>query len=308
MKYKDWLNDWLTHYVKTSSKQRTYERYCQTVSVHILPNLGEYELADLQLIVLQRFITDLLTNGNKRTGKGLSPNFVKSVISVVQNSLKTAHILGLLSEYMADRIKRPKIIEKQVECFSLSEQKKIEQYVLGSKKSKLKGIVLCLYTGLRIGELLALTWDDINFMTSTLSVNKTSHDGNVNGKHCLITDTPKTENSRRDIPLSKPLIVLLRDMKKEGKSDYVIEDKESAVFVRSYQRTFELLLKRLNIPHKGFHALRHTFATRALECGMDVKTLSEILGHKNATITLNRYAHSLWEHKSEMMNKLGKLL
>lgn len=308
MKYKDWLGEWLTHYVKTSSKQRTYERYSQTVSVHIIPNLGEYELTDLQPIVLQRFITDLLTNGNKRTGKGLSPNFVKSVISVVQNSLKTAHILGLISEYTADRIKRPKIVEKQVECFSFAEQKKIEQYVLGSKKPKLKGIVLCLYTGLRIGELLALTWNDIDFNKSTLSVTKTCHDGNVNGKHCLICDTPKTENSRRDIPLSKPILFLLRDMKRHSKSVYVIEDKNNAVFVRSYQRSFELLLKRLDIPHKGFHALRHTFATRALECGMDVKTLSEILGHKNATITLNRYAHSLWEHKSEMMNKLGKLL
>lgn len=308
MKYKDWLGEWLTHYVKTSSKQRTYERYSQTVSVHIIPNLGEYELAELQPIVLQRFITDLLTSGNKRTGKGLSPNFVKSVISVVQNSLKTAHILGLIPQYTADRIKRPKIVEKQVECFSVAEQKKIEQYVLESKKPKLKGIVLCLYTGLRIGELLALTWSDIDFNKSTLSVAKTCHDGNANGKHCVICDTPKTENSRRDIPLSKPILSLLRDMKRHSKSVYVIEDKNNAVFVRSYQRTFELLLKRLDIPHKGFHALRHTFATRALECGMDVKTLSEILGHKNATITLNRYAHSLWEHKSEMMNKLGKLL
>lgn len=207
MKYKDWLGEWLNTYVKTSSKQRTYERYCQTVSVHILPHLGEYELTDLQPIELQHFIMDLLTNGNKRTGKGLSPNFVKSVISVVQNSLKTAHILGLIPEYTADRIKRPKIVEKQVECFSLTEQKKIEQYVLESKKSKLKGIVLCLYTGLRIGELLALTWNDIDFNKSTLSVTKTCHDGNVNGKHCLIADTPKTDNSRRDIPLSKPLSV-----------------------------------------------------------------------------------------------------
>lgn len=308
MKYKEWLDEWLTHYVKTSSKQRTYERYSQTVSVHIIPHLGEYELSELQPLVLQKFITELLTNGNKRTGKGLSPNFVKSVISVVQNSLKTAHILGLIPEYTADRIKRPKIVEKQVECFSVAEQKKIEQFVLKSKKPKLKGIILCLYTGLRIGELLALTWDDIDFNKSTLSVTKTCHDGNVNGKHCLISDTPKTENSRRDIPLSKPVLALLREVKKNSVSDYVIADKESSVFVRSFQRTFELLLQRLDIPHKGFHALRHTFATRALECGMDVKTLSEILGHKNATITLNRYAHSLWEHKSEMMNKLGKLL
>lgn len=264
-----------------------------------MPNLGEDELVDLQPIVLQRFITDLLTNGNKRTGKGLSPNFVRSVISVVQNSLKTAHILGLIPEYTADRIKRPKIVEKQVECFSVDEQKKIEQYVLGSKKPKLKGIVLCLYTGLRIGELLALTWNDIDFSKPALSVTKTCRDGNVNGKHCLISDTPKTENSRQNIPLSKPILSLLRELKKDSRSDYVIADNDDCVFVRSYQRTIELLLKRLNIPHKGFHALRHTFATRALECG---------LGHKNATITLNRYAHSLWEHKTEMMNKLGKLL
>lgn len=308
MKYKDWLNEWLNHYVKTSNKQRTYERYCQTANVHIIPSLGEYELTELHPIVLQRFVSDLLVNGNKRTGKGLSPNFVKSVISVLQNSLKTAHILGLTSEYTADKIKRPKIVEKQVECFSVAEQKKIEQYVLGSMKPKLKGIILCLYTGLRIGELLALTWDDIDFQKGRLAVTKTCYDGNINGKHCIIVDTPKTETSRRYIPLSKPLLAILKDLKKESKSDYVVSDKGDPVFVRSYQRTFELLLIRLAIPHKGFHALRHTFATRALECGMDVKTLSEILGHKNATITLNRYAHSLWEHKSEMMNKLGKLL
>ena len=199
MKYKDWLNEWLNHYVKTSNKQRTFERYCQTANVHIIPILGDYELTDLHPIVLQRFVSDLLVNGNKRTGKGLSPNFVKSVISVLQNSLKTAHILGLTSEYTADKIKRPKIVEKQVECFSVAEQKKIEQYVLGSKKPKLKGTILCLYTGLRIGELLALTWDDIDFQKGQLAVTKTCHDGNVNGKHCIIVDTPKTETSYRYI-------------------------------------------------------------------------------------------------------------
>lgn len=120
MKYKDWLDEWLNHYVKTSNKQRTYERYCRTAKVHIIPHLGEYELDELQPIILQRFISELLTIGNKRTGKGLSPNFVKSVISVLQNSLKTAHTLGLISEYTADKINRPKIVEKQVECFSVT--------------------------------------------------------------------------------------------------------------------------------------------------------------------------------------------
>lgn len=306
--YKNWLNEWLTHYIKPSSKQRTFEQYSKVAQIHILPYLGDIELTDLTPFVLQKFITDLMTNGNKRTGKGLSPNFVKTILSVIQNSLKTAHLVGYLPEYSANKIKRPKIVEKQVECFSIQEQKKIEEAALSVKKDKYRGIILCLYTGLRIGELLALTWNDVDFEKSILSVTKTCHDGNENGEHIRIIDTPKTENSRRQIPLSKTLVKMLKDMKRKSKCEFVIADGEKPVFIRSYQRTFELLLKKLKLPHKGFHSLRHTFATRALECGMDVKSLSEILGHKNATITLNRYAHSLWEHKAEMMNKLSKML
>lgn len=308
MKYTEWFNIWLENYIKPSSKQHTYEQYCKIAKIHILPWLGEYELEELTPFVLQKFVTDLTVNGNKRTEKGLSPNFVKTIISVVQNSLKTAHLVGYLPEYSANKIKRPKPKEKQVECFSAWEQKKIEEAALSTRKDKYRGIILCLYTGLRIGELLALTWNDIDFEKSILSVTKTCHDGNENDKHVRIIDTPKTENSRRQIPLSKTILKMLKEIKKKSKCEFVIADGEKPVFIRSYQRTFELFLKKLKLPHKGFHSLRHTFATRALECGMDVKSLSEILGHKNAMITLNRYAHSLWEHKAEMMNKLSKML
>ena len=308
MKYKIWFEEWLTHYIKPSSKQRTFEQYSRAAQIHILPYLGDIELTDLTPFVLQKFITGLTENGNKRTGKGLSPNFVKTILSIVQNSLKTAHLVGYLPEYSANKIKRPKPKEKQVECFSAWEQKKIEETALSAKKDKYRGIILCLYTGLRIGELLALTWNDINFEKNILSVTKTCHDGNENGKHIRIIDTPKTENSRRQIPLSKTPVKMLKEIKKKSKCEFVIADGEKPVFIRSYQRMFELFLKKLKLPHKGFHSLRHTFATRALECGMDVKSLSEILGHKNAMITLNRYAHSLWEHKAEMMNKLSKML
>ena len=308
MKYKIWFEEWLTHYIRPSSKQRTFEQYSRAAQIHILPYLGDVELTDLSPFVLQKFITGLTENGNKRTGKGLSPNFVKTILSIVQNSLKTAHLVGYLPEYSANKIKRPKPKEKQVECFSAWEQKKIEEAALSAKKDKYRGIILCLYTGLRIGELLALTWNDIDFEKSILSVTKTCHDGNENGKHIRIIDTPKTENSRRQIPLSKTLVKMLKDIKKKSKCEFVIADGEKPVFIRSYQRMFELFLKKLGLQHKGFHSLRHTFATRALECGMDVKSLSEILGHKNAMITLNRYAHSLWEHKAEMMNKLSKML
>lgn len=308
MKYKTWLLDWLENYIKPSAKMRTYERYYQICALHIIPSLGEYHLAEMSVIDLQKFITALLTNGNHKTGKGLSANFVNTVISVLQNSLKTAHLVGLTPEYIASKIKRPKMVEKQVDCFTVSEQKKIEQYILHSSKDKLFGVVLCLYTGLRIGELLALTWKDIDFGKGLLFVSKTCHDSSDGYNHIRIIDSPKTIHSRRMIPVPKQILSLLKNLKKLSNCEYIIADGDKPVFVRSYQRTFELLLKKLGIAHKGFHSLRHTFATRAIECGMDVKTLSELLGHKNATVTLNRYAHSLLEHKTDMMNRLGKLL
>ena len=304
MKYIDWLNQWLENYIRPSVKVRTYERYKLIIEQHLSDKIGCMELNDLSPLILQRLITSLLQNGNNKTGKGLSANSVNAVISVIQSSLKTAHLLGLTREYTADKLKRPKLKEKPVECFTLAEQKQIEQAILNGKKDKLYGIILCLYSGLRIGELIALQWDDIDLTKGILTISKSCHDG----KDGLIIDEPKTATSRRIIPLPKQLLPILRSVKKRSDSSSVVSANGKPVFVRSYQRSFELLLKRLKIPHKGFHSLRHTFATRALECGMDVKTLSEILGHKNPTVTLNRYAHSLMEHKTDMMNKLGKLL
>ncbi len=304
MKYAEWLDIWLENYIKPSVKVRTYERYALIIDKHISTDVGKCEISELSALVLQNYITKLLESGNCKTGNGLSANSVNAIISVLQSSLQTAHLIGVANEYTANKIKRPKLIERPVECFSLKEQKQIEQAVLNSKKDKLFGILLCLYSGLRIGELIALQWSDIDFAKGTLTVSKSCHDG----KNGLIIDEPKTATSRRTIPLPKQLMPLVKMLKKRSDSDFVVSSHGKPVSVRSYQRSFELLLKKLDIPHRGFHSLRHTFATRAIECGMDVKTLSEILGHKNPTVTLNRYAHSLMEHKQDMMNRLGKLL
>lgn len=307
MKYNEWLKQWLDHYIKPTLKERTYTRYYEIVNQHLNLHLGNYELENLTPMVIQKFVTKLLISGNLKTGKGLSPNSVNCIITVIQTSLKMAYQIGLVSDYIADKIKRPKIIEKQVLCFSFHEQKLIEEAIANDKRNRMIGILLCLYLGLRIGEVLALEWSDVDFEKSEVFINKTCYDGKDKmGNFCRITCTPKTESSCRVIPLPKQLIPYLQKVK--NKSNYVVNNGNKTISVRSYQKTFASLLNRLNIPHKGFHALRHTFATRAIECGVDVKTLSEILGHKSPTITLNRCVHSLMEHKKEMMNRVGKLL
>jgi integrase len=109
--------------------------------------------------------------------------------------------------------------------------------------------------------------------------------------------------------LPKGILNILRELKRGAKSKIVVTNSSGMpIENRAYQRSFELILKKLKLPHRGYHSLRHTFATRAIECGVDVKTLSELLGHKNAAVTLNRYTHSLMEHKRQMMNKVGRCL
>ena len=123
MKYIEWLNVWLENYVKPSVKVRTYERYALILEKHIAKDIGEHEINALSALILQNYITQLLQNGNCKTGKGLSANSVNSVISLIQSSLKTANMLGITEKYTADKIKRPKLTEKPVECFSMQEQK-----------------------------------------------------------------------------------------------------------------------------------------------------------------------------------------
>lgn len=309
MKYENWLDEWFNNYVQPSSKAKTCERYYEIIEKHLKVRFSGYELDELTPTILQKYVTELIQHGNLKTHKGLSPNTVNGIITVVQTSLKIAYVLGYVKEYTADKIKRPKVIEKKIECFSFAEQKKMEKYIMNNLSSKLLGVILCLYTGLRIGELLSLEWSDIDFTRAELIVSKACHDGkNKDGVYCRITDTPKTQSSIRTIPFPEQLIPLLQEQKKKSCSRYIISNGKKNISVRSYQRTFFLLQSHLKIPQKGFHSLRHTFATRAIECGMDIKTLSEILGHKSATITLNRYVHSLMEHKKKMMNKLGELL
>lgn len=300
MKYKEWLNQWL-YLIKPKIKQCTYERYASIVRVQIEPELGDYELDELSMRHIQTFIAEL--------SERYSPGTINCVVSVVRRSIILAEDLEVRQTRLKSRGNFRLRSKRDIQCLSVENQRRLERYVNRAESPKLFGITLCLYTGLRVGELMALKWSDIDFKHDTLMVNSTCRDIYGEQGYQKILDTPKTFTSKRRIPLPKKLMYELRQLHRESKSEYVISGKDGKMISkRSYQNTFSVVLKKLGLPHMGIHSLRHTFATRALECGMDVKTLSEILGHKSATITLNCYAHSLPEHKRAMMNKVGKML
>ena len=301
MKYKNWLNEWLM-LMKPQVKERTLKGYEIAVKIHITNDLGEFELNKLSGKVLKDYALKLCESK-------LAPNTIKRILLVIKQSLQKAVEHKKVKMQNSNALIIPKIVEKPVECLSLLEQKKIESYIFTQNKPKLYGVLITLYTGLRIGELLALTWQDIDFNKCKMTISKSCYDSWQNGKYKKKIDTPKTTNSIRVIPLPKNLLAILKNLKKQSTCPYVVSSKtDEGMQLRSYQRMFNNLLKTLKIEHKGFHSLRHTFATRSIECGIDIKTVSELLGHKDPIITLRRYTHSQFEHKVLMMNKLGNLL
>lgn len=300
MKYGLWIDQWL-YYLNPMIKSSTRKQYKQYSERLVKPELGIYDLEELTSTLLQSFVT--------RMTERYSPATVKVIVSILKRSLGYAEEMGVTDKILSEKIKYKCKLKQTIKCLTPKQQKKLESYVYGVKTPKLYGFIICLYTGIRVGELLALTWSDIDFKTGTMYIRKTCHDGYEGCGYTKIIDTPKTASSKREIPLSKYLISILKEQKRQSKSEYVITGADGKIISkRSYQNTFGIVLKRLNIPHMGMHALRHTFATRALECGMDVKTLAEILGHNNAAMTLNVYAHSLPEHKRNMMNRVSKSL
>ena len=184
----------------------------------------------------------------------------------------------------------------------------IRKYAINSNISEL-GILLCLYTGMRIGEICALKWSDIDLNTQLISVNKTlyriKNPAGNNPKTIIIIDAPKSRNSIRKIPIPPFMITRLSDMKNNCFADsYFLTCSNNHTEPRAYRERYKNFLKSVDVPYRNFHVLRHTFATECIRCGIDVKTVSELLGHSSVKITLDRYVHPSIEDKCRQLQKL----
>ena len=283
------LSEWLKIWLKSQCalKPTTRQIYKSHIDNYINPNLGKIPLKKLSGDILQGFINSL----------NLSASTVKNIFSILKSALSSAEDNGLIVNIW-DKVKVPKKEKSIVQVLTVSEQKKLED-VLTSQFDI--GVWICLYAGLRIGEVCALRWADINFETSTLTVNGTQA-RTENGVEII---APKSKSSKREIPIPVILINKLKEIPQT--CEYVLSKNNKPADIRTYRRHFKKLLQKADLPDIKYHALRHTFSTRALEVGMDYKTLSEILGHSSVGITLDLYAHSLNEHKRNEMNKLDRL-
>lgn len=309
MKTENLLTEWLEGCHKEHIKARTYRRYQDVIKTHIVPSLGEQDISELGRRDIQEFLARQRNHGNLRSGKQLSLSSINVTLSVLKLAFEYACDMDYIEENPCIRVHRPRTESKKIEAFTVEEQKALEREISKVKAKALHGIILCLYTGLRIGELLGLTWNDVDLAHGVIKVTKTVYrEKDENGKWSLCVDTPKTKASDRVIPLPGYITNMLRKDFESAKTVYVVENKKGErMSTRSYQYIFEKLTERAGVRKLNFHALRHTFATRAIECGMDIRTVADIMGHKNASITLNRYAHCMLDHKIQMMQKLPKV-
>ncbi|RFS13308.1 site-specific integrase [Emticicia sp. C21] len=285
-------------YVKKSS----FSAYVLLIENHLLPAFGDkdqIEEADVQAFVFQKLES------------GLSQKTVKDILIVLKMILK----FGAKNKWLGYKpfdIQYPTEREKHsIEVLSRSDQKKIMKYINEHFTFRNLGVYICLSAGMRIGEVCALTWEDIDTENGIISVKRTIQriytveDGLR--KTELILDTPKTTNSIRDIPISKDLLRMLKPFKKiVNNSFFVLTNDAKPTEPRTYRSYYKNMMKELGMPELKFHGLRHSFATRCIESNCDYKTVSVLLGHSNISTTLNLYVHPNLEQKKKAIEQMFK--
>lgn len=292
--------EWLGR-VAEGRKHSTYVKYETVYKTHLEGAVGQCLLTSAANTELQGKISDHITVVSP------SQSLQKSIICVANQILAFA---DREHSVCTPALRRPETekTRTQAEPLSMTEQTSLLKYIYRETDKFSVAVLLCLYTGLRLGELCALKWTDIDEADMTLKVDRTVQRITVDGgraKTALVENNPKTMSSRRIIPLPREVLAPLMDLKAGQCYEHYVFGGKLPLEPRTMQYRFQKILEKSGINARNFHILRHTFATNGIENGMDIKALSEILGHSDVKITLNRYVHPTMDSKRAQMGRLS---
>lgn len=294
----EWLEIWLNTVVHPKVKLSTYNSYKNKVYLHIVPLIGQIQLKKLTPVDIDQWILQLSLT--------LSASSVHAVYRVLKNSLTQAVKQELINKNPSSNNELPKFEKQRVKAFSTGQQKKIKNGAMTDVKYL--PILLSLETGMRIGEISALKWSDIDFLEKTIHIQRTLQRLQTDsGKTAIVEGTPKTFQSERLLPLSKQMSSYLMTIKKNANSIYVVGMADSWTEPRTITYRFKKLLNQLQLPQLPFHALRHTFATRCLELGVNIATISSMLGHTSIKMTLDVYTNSFMKDERRAIEKIANI-
>lgn len=306
--FESMAKEWLSM-VKPSLKISTWNKYNNLLRLYILPNIGALDIHEITHNIILEYSNKLLMSGGSCMS-GLSEKTVSDTISVIRSVLRYSAQKGCTVNFDSQSV-RIKQHPKELCILSLTEQENLTRYLLRNKSEYNIGILVCLFTGLRIGEICALRWADISLTNHTIHVQQTmqrvQNPTNEHRKTRIILTTPKSSCSIRTIPIPQILLDVIKEKYTDGSGYFLTNSEQRFIEPRTMQNQFKSVLKQCNIRTVNYHVLRHTFATRCIEIGFDVKSLSEILGHASVTITMNRYVHPSMKLKQQNMQLLSNL-
>lgn len=311
IKYEYWLSEWLNK-KKISVKDSTYIRYRNTVDNHIVPLLGKYPINKISTSLMEQYVQKKMTCGRIDGNGGISPKMMSDIMVIIKETFKYAQNCGVTTvcNFSGINIRNNSQIMR---VLSNSEEKRLMSVLQSDTDLYKLGVYICLFTGIRLGELCALQWKNISFPDKTLKVTQTMQrlqctDKGTSHKTQIILTEPKSYAAARTIPIPEFLTEMMFPFASSPNAFVLSNECNKYVEPRTMQNRFKKYLAEGHILDANFHSLRHTFATRCVEIGFDIKTLSEILGHSNVKITLDKYVHSSLKLKRSYMDKLQYVL
>ena len=321
--YGEWLDTWLTKYKVNRLTPSTYESYRIIIENHVKPSLGDIPIADINTDLIQTLLNEKQEVGarkDRRKDITLAGSSVMKIKVVINASLKQAVKNRMIPYNPTEAAIPPKIAHKEISIMTPEEQDKFMGALKGHRLEAL--FSLALATGMRLGELLALTWDDVDFDKKQISISKSA--GRIRNQETMKTEIivggPKSKSGYRNIAMLSAAVTILEKhhtlQQEELKLAGSAYNKLNLVFCstvggyiepRRINTTLDKVLNKAGVDHINFHALRHTFATRALESGIPAKVIQEMLGHADVSLTLNRYTHLLKETMHTEMEKMNSV-